>query len=138
MRNGELYRLYNSPFLILLSIVSSSICRALLVIAFVESYSNFYFMYNLTGLMVIFTLYFDIENVQKSSSEQYTENNTMMHKERMVYSFLIGHHKGKGICLESRYGQHMASTGNRTPDLLILSPTPSLRGHMLHQVLKLI
>ena len=69
-------------------------------------------MYNLTGLMVIFTLYFDVENVQKSSSEQYTENNTMMHKESMVYSFLIGHHKGKGICLDSRYGQHMASTGN--------------------------
>ena len=66
--------------------------------------------------MVIFTLYFDTENVQKSLSEQYTENNTMMHKESMVYSFLIGHHKGKGICLESRYGQHMASTGNRTPD----------------------
>ena len=26
---------------------------------------------------------------------------------------------------------HMASTGNRTPDLLILSPTPYLLGHML-------
>ena len=29
---------------------------------------------------------------------------------------------------------HMASTGNRTPDLLILSPTPYPLGHMLPQV----
>ena len=28
---------------------------------------------------------------------------------------------------------HMASTGNRTPDLLILSPTPYPLGHMLPQ-----
>ena len=91
MRNGELYRLYNSPLLILISIVSSSICGALLVIAFVESYSNFYFMYNLTGLMVIFTLYFDVENVQKSSSKQYTENNTMTHKERVEAGLVYLH-----------------------------------------------
>ena len=36
MRSGELHRLYSSPLLILLSIVSSSICRALLVIAIVN------------------------------------------------------------------------------------------------------
>ena len=30
---------------------------------------------------------------------------------------------------------HMASTGNRTPDLLILSPTPYPLGHVLPQVI---
>ena len=35
---------------------------------------NFYLMYSLNELMVTFTLYFDIENVKKSSRNHYDEN----------------------------------------------------------------
>ena len=56
-------------------------------------------MYNLNGLMVIFSLYFDVENVQKSSGQHYN-NNTMTRKARVEtrnvtykQSFLTVHHK---------------------------------------------
>ena len=48
-------------------------------------------MYNLTGLMVFFALYFDVENVQKSSRKQYTENITLTHKERVEAGTVYSH-----------------------------------------------
>ena len=53
-----------------------SLCASIVVTSTLRV--NFYLMCNLIQLMVIFILYFDFENVQKSSRKYFDENNNIL------------------------------------------------------------